>query len=122
MIQIPGAFNYSAICNRAAKATDGPFLVFLNNDVEILEPGWIARLIAFAARPDVGAVGAKLLYPDGTVQHAGVVLGVRGVAVFQGHRGQGTTVSAHRRAQLKTQLCEPFGAETGQNIGGEQSL
>ena len=80
VIQIPGAFNYSAICNRAAKATDGPFLVFLNNDVEILEPGWIARLIAFAARPDVGAVGAKLLYPDGTVQHAGVVLGVRGVA------------------------------------------
>lgn len=76
----PGPFNYSALCNRAAKATDAPFLVFMNNDVEVLEAGWLARMLDLAARPEVGAVGAKLLYPDGKVQHAGVVLGIDGVA------------------------------------------
>ena len=66
------------------------------------------------AAPVVACDHVKILTPQN--------IGVRGVAVFQGHQGQGTTVSAHCRAQLKTQLCEPFGAETGQNIGGEQSL
>ena len=76
----PGRFNYSGLCNRAAKATDAPFLVFMNNDVEVLEDGWLARMLELAARPAVGAVGAKLLYPDGKVQHAGAVLGIDGVA------------------------------------------
>ncbi|MGD9544632.1 MAG: glycosyltransferase family 2 protein [Methylocystis sp.] len=81
-----GAFNFSALCNAGARAARGHFLVFLNNDTEIVTPDWIERLLFFAIAPDVGAVGAKLLYPGGAVQHAGVLLGMGGVA---GHFGAG---------------------------------
>jgi GT2 family glycosyltransferase len=82
----PGPFNFSALCNAGARAARGDFLVFLNNDTEIVTPDWIERLLYFATAPDVGAVGAKLLYPRGRVQHAGVLLGMGGVA---GHFGAG---------------------------------
>jgi GT2 family glycosyltransferase len=58
----------------------GDYLCFLNNDIEMPAPGWLAPMVAQAQRADVGAVGARLLYPDGSVQHAGVVLGVGGGA------------------------------------------
>ncbi|MBW4964563.1 glycosyltransferase family 2 protein, partial [Sulfitobacter sp. CW3] len=51
-----------------------------NNDIEVLEPGWLAELVRHAVRPEIGAVGAKLLYPDRTIQHGGIVLGIGGVA------------------------------------------
>ncbi len=82
----PGPFNFSALSNAGARAARGDFLVFLNNDTEIVTPDWIERLLYFATAPDVGAVGAKLLYPRGRVQHVGVVLGMGGVA---GHFGAG---------------------------------
>ena len=75
-----GAFNFSEINNRAVDAANGRLLCLLNNDVEMLEPGWLATLARQAQRDDVGAVGARLLYPDGRVQHAGVILGVGGAA------------------------------------------
>lgn len=80
-----GIFNYSAINNRAAQEARGQLLCLLNNDIEILDPHWLATMVLQAQRDDVGAVGAKLLYPDGRIQHAGVVVGV-GNAAGHAHR------------------------------------
>ena len=80
VVRHAGPFNYSAINNAAVRHVRSPFLCFLNNDIEILDPDWLAILVEQARREDVGAVGPMLLYPDGRVQHAGVVLGVGGGA------------------------------------------
>jgi len=71
-------FNYSAKCNQAAERARGHWLLFLNDDVEPLEEGWLEAMAELFQRPDVGAVSPKLLYGDGTIQHAGLVTGVRG--------------------------------------------
>jgi len=74
-------FNYSSINNYAVrKYARGKHIVLLNNDIEIITPGWIEALLEFSQRDDVGAVGAKLYYPDDSLQHAGVILGLGGVA------------------------------------------
>ncbi|PJF25543.1 MAG: hypothetical protein CUN53_12260, partial [Phototrophicales bacterium] len=73
-------FNFSRACNLGAAACDGDLLLFLNNDTEILHADWLARMAAWFAISGVGVVGAKLLYPDGTIQHAGVIVGGGGVA------------------------------------------
>ena len=75
-----GKFNYSAINNYGARFCTGEYLLLLNNDIEVITPDWIQEMLMFAQRPDVGAVGAKLYYPDKTIQHAGVCLGMGGVA------------------------------------------
>lgn len=80
----PESFNYSKLCNDGVAATDAPILVFLNNDIAISNPGWLRALVTWASRPDVGAVGAKLLYPNwpfrNRIQHVGVALGLFGIA------------------------------------------
>ncbi len=73
-------FNYSAINNFAVKQAKGEYILLLNNDIEIITPNWIEEMLMFAQRQDVAAVGAKLYYPDDTIQHAGVILGLGGVA------------------------------------------
>lgn len=73
-------FNYSAMNNLAAKHAKGDYLLLLNNDTGILRPDWLGALLNHAQRPEVGIVGAKLFFPSGKVQHAGVVLGLRGPA------------------------------------------
>jgi glycosyltransferase involved in cell wall biosynthesis len=73
-------FNYPAINNFAAKHAQGELLLFLNNDIEAIQPDWLDVLIGHAQRPEVGAVGPKLLFPDRTIQHAGVVVGITGSA------------------------------------------
>ncbi len=82
LLGIDAPFNFSALNNAAAKGSDAEVLVFLNDDTVVTEPGWLREMAALAVRPDVGAVGAKLLYPDGRIQHAGVTLGLgrQGVA------------------------------------------
>ncbi|WP_065846419.1 glycosyltransferase family 2 protein [Sphingobium sp. Ndbn-10] len=80
-----GVFNYSAINNRAVEAARGRLLCLLNNDIEVIEPHWLATMAVQALREDVGAVGARLLYPDGRIQHSGVVIGV-GNAAAHAHR------------------------------------
>lgn len=76
-----GKFNYSAINNFGIKeAVTGEYVLLLNNDIEVITPDWIQEMLMFAQRPDVGAVGAMLYYPDDTIQHAGVILGIGGVA------------------------------------------
>lgn len=73
-------FNYSTINNFAAKEAKGEYLLFLNNDVEILTPDWMEEMLQNCQQENVAAVGAKLYYPDDTIQHAGVVLGLGGIA------------------------------------------
>ena len=73
-------FNYSAINNFGAEFAKGEYLLFLNNDTEIIEPRMIEEMLGFCQRDDVGIVGARLLYQDGTIQHAGVVVGFGGIA------------------------------------------
>jgi GT2 family glycosyltransferase len=73
-------FNFSAISNFGAEHASGEYILFLNNDTEVINSEWLAAMAEQAHRPEIGAVGAKLLYPDGRIQHAGVVLGVFGEA------------------------------------------
>ena len=81
-----GPFNFSALNNYAVTEATGSLIGFINNDIEVIEPGWLSEMVSHAARPGVGAVGAKLIYADGKIQHAGVILGVLGVA---GHTHKG---------------------------------
>ena len=76
----PQPFNFAAMVNAGVAAAAGAIVVLLNNDVAVLEPGWLDAMVRQANRPEVGAVGAKLLYADGTLQHAGVVVGLGGRA------------------------------------------
>ena len=76
-------FNYAAIQNFAAKKANGEYLLLLNNDTQVIDPDFLVSMVGYARRSDVGAVGAKLLYEDDTVQHAGVIVGVEGVAFHQ---------------------------------------
>ena len=80
-----GDFNFARLNNRAAEVATGEVLVLLNNDTTVLDPRWLRMLVGHACTPDVGVVGAKLLYPDGAVQHGGVVLGIQGVAGHVNH-------------------------------------
>lgn len=73
-------FNYSAINNFAAEQAKGEYLLFLNNDVEILTPDWMEEMLQICQQKEVSVVGAKLYYPDDTIQHAGVVMGLGGIA------------------------------------------
>ncbi len=87
VIPFPGAFNYSAVNNAAVREATGEIVVLLNNDVDVIEGDWLRELVSQALRPDVGAVGARLLFPNDTVQHAGVVLGVGSFAGGPGVAG-----------------------------------
>lgn len=80
VIPISGPFNFSRSINVAAREATGEIILLLNNDIEIMDGGWLAELVSHAVRPDIGAVGAKLVYANGRLQHGGVVLGVGGVA------------------------------------------
>lgn len=76
VVTYKGEFNYSKINNLGAENADGDYLLLLNNDIKILTPQWMEEMLMHAQRPEVGAVGAKLYYPDMTIQHAGIVLGL----------------------------------------------
>jgi GT2 family glycosyltransferase len=110
VIRDPAPFNFSRLTNRGAAAAQGAIVLFLNNDIEATEPGWLREMVSHAIRPAVGAVGARLWYPDNTLQHGGVILGLGGVA---GHafphlkRGRGGYFS---RAQLQQNISAVTGA------------
>ncbi len=87
-------FNWSAVNNAAARASSADHLLFLNNDVEARHDGWLDRMVGLARRPGVALVGAQLLYPDGAIQHYGVVIGMTG---FAGHLLQGCRPDAPTR-------------------------
>ena len=120
----PGAFNYSAINNFAATAARGDILLLLNSDVSMPSPGWLRAMVQHATRRGVGAVGARLLYPDGTVQHAGVVLGLGGAAGHThvgsarddpGHFGQ---LMMEREVSAATAACLAVPRAAFEAVGG----
>ncbi|MDN4547985.1 glycosyltransferase [Pseudomonas sp. C32] len=80
IIDFDHPFNYSRINNIAVKEANGSVLALLNNDLEVINSDWLREMVSHAVRPEIGAVGARLFYPDGTVQHAGVLLGYKGRA------------------------------------------
>ena len=86
VVRDDGPFNFAALNNRAVEHTSGELLCFLNNDIEIRDPDWLTIMTRQAVREDVGAVGARLLYSDGTIQHAGVVTGIAGAAAHAHRR------------------------------------
>ncbi|MEG4203478.1 glycosyltransferase [Microcoleus sp. Pol7_A1] len=71
-----GKFSFAAINNRAAEQVDSEYVLFLNNDTEVINPRWLSQMVGYAQIPAVGAVGARLLYPDGRIQHAGIIHGL----------------------------------------------
>lgn len=88
VIYYKGVFNYSRINNEAVKDATGEYMLFLNNDIEILEPKWMEELLMYAQREDVGAVGAKLFYANNTIQHNGIITGAGtdGIAIYSHER------------------------------------
>lgn len=76
VLRHPGPFNFSQLNNHAAREARGELLAFVNNDIEVIDGEWLREMASHAVRPEVGAVGAKLLFPDGTVQHAGIITGL----------------------------------------------
>jgi GT2 family glycosyltransferase len=87
ILKYSGNFNYSAICNLAAGSATGEYLCFLNNDTEVITPEWITSMVEHASQPTVGLVGAVLLYPDKTLQHMGISLGMAGGIAGHPYRG-----------------------------------
>tara|TARA_Y100001934_G_scaffold280002_1_gene385454 strand:- start:7282 stop:10041 length:2760 start_codon:yes stop_codon:yes gene_type:complete len=82
VLNFPGEFNFAAINNFAASEASGEILILLNNDIEVINEGWISELVSHATRPGVGAVGCRLYYPDDRVQHDGIIIGMGGVAGY----------------------------------------
>ncbi len=125
----PGPFNFSSINNYGASMARGEFLLFLNDDTQIVSPSWLSVMVAQAQRVGVGAVGAKLLYPSGRIQHAGVVLGVRGAAghAFRHLPGDqehyNGLCSVPRNCSAVTAACMLVSAKVFVQVGGfEPSL
>ena len=120
----PQPFNYSALNNGAAAHASGSVLCLLNNDIEALSPHWLAEMVAHALRPEVGAVGAMLYYPDDTIQHAGVLVGFSGVAghLYAGApRGAGGHMGrAHlvQRLSAVTAACMVVRRAVWDEVGG----
>jgi GT2 family glycosyltransferase len=124
VIRDDGPFNFSRLNNRAAREAKGELLLFLNNDIEVVEPEWLTEMVSLAVRPDTGAVGAKLLYPDGRIQHAGVILGIGGVAGHSHKYFQGSDPGYFKRNILRhsvsavTAACLLIKAELFHKVNG----
>ncbi|HTO99095.1 MAG TPA: glycosyltransferase, partial [Myxococcales bacterium] len=124
VLRFDAPFNFSALNNFAAAQATGAVLGLLNNDIEALEEGWLEEMVSQAMRPDIGAVGARLLYPDRTVQHAGVVVGIGGVASHPHKRARSDDPGYAGRAQLVqdvsavTAACLLVRSETFHRVGG----
>ncbi|MGF6987079.1 GT2 family glycosyltransferase [Paraburkholderia atlantica] len=117
-------FNYSALNNYAVSLTTGDIVGLINDDVEVISPGWLSEMVSHAARPEIGAVGAKLLYPDDTIQHAGIVLGIHGIAGHV-HRflprdsaGYFERAQSVRAVSAVTGACLVVRREIYQQVGG----
>jgi GT2 family glycosyltransferase len=124
VLQRPGPFNYSALCNDGARATKARVLLFLNNDIAMLESGWLKAMVRRAIEPGIGVVGAKLLFSNGLIQHAGVVLGFGGIAghIYRrsssGHRGYLAQLTIPRAVAALTGACIAIERSKFEAIGG----
>lgn len=117
-----GPFHFSLMNNTGARAASGEILVFLNDDVQPLVPGWLTALIAQVQRPEVGVAGAKLLYPSGAIQHAGVVIGILDGAAHPQRDSYGTGywdwIDTTRNVTAVTGACLAVRREVFEDLGG----
>ncbi len=119
-----GPFNYSRLNNEAAAQARGDVLVFLNNDTEIDDSGWLTEMVSHAARTEVGAVGARLWFPNGILQHGGVVVGLGGVAghafpyIPRGHPGYFNRAMLQQNCSAVTGACMAVRKEVFEELGG----
>lgn len=117
-------FNFAAINNFAVKHASGELLLFLNNDTEVISDEWLDAMVEHALRPEVGVVGARLLYSSGIVQHAGVVIGIGGVAghghkyLSEHHPGYFSRAKAIQNVSAVTGACMMVKAELFNSLGG----
>ncbi|WP_084407393.1 glycosyltransferase family 2 protein [Aestuariibacter salexigens] len=124
VIDYHGEFNYSAMNNRAVEHASGDYLLFLNNDTEVLSPGWLTDMLSLACRSETGCVGAKLFYPDGRIQHAGVVIDQNAVAshwhkLMPGdHKGYMHSLIHNRRFHAVTAACMMVKTSLFNEVGG----
>ncbi|MFA7496256.1 MAG: glycosyltransferase [Acidithiobacillus sp.] len=124
VLRYPGAFNFSAMNNRAVDVARGDHILLLNNDTAVLHEDWLDEMVSHILRPEVGVVGAKLFYPDGKIQHAGVILGMRGPAEhpFIGHppedRGYFGRAMLTQNYSAVTGACLLISKSLYQEVGG----
>lgn len=124
IVGYPGPFNYSAINNYAVGQTTAPWILFLNNDVEVINADWLTSMAEHIQRPEVGAVGAKLLFPDDTIQHAGVTLALKGTAAHAYCHAPANTLEnggqlqAIRNYSAVTAACMLTRRELFEQVGG----
>ena len=110
LLHYANPFNYSAINNYAAQHAKGSVLALLNNDIEVITDSWLEEMVSLAVQPNNGCVGAKLYYPDGDIQHAGVILGLGGYAAHS-HRGMhGNHAGYFNRANTRQNISAVTGA------------
>jgi glycosyltransferase involved in cell wall biosynthesis len=124
IVRCPGPFNYSAINNRAVAGAKGEIVVLLNNDVLPLHAGWLTEMVSHAARPEIGAVGGLLLYPNGRIQHAGITLGIAGpmrVGGVAGHPGKRMRPETYVTGNL-LQVVRNVSAVTGACLAVRRSV
>ena len=108
-IKVRPGFNYSAVINFGVKKSEGEYVIQLNNDTELITENWLEILLGFVQRKDVGAVGVKLYFPDETIQHAGIIVGIGGIA---GNRFKSIPKSGHGYF-AKESMIENLSAVTG---------
>jgi len=123
VIPVPGEFNYSKLNNIGVAHARGEFIALMNNDLEVINADWLGEMISHAARLEIGAVGARLWYPDGTMQHGGVILGVGGVATHAHHgirHEHGYFARAHLTQNFSavTAACFVLRKQVYQQLGG----
>ena len=130
VIEFDGAFNFSAINNFAVRHTTSSVLAFLNNDLEAIHADWLTEMVSQAMRPKIGAVGAMLYFPDDTVQHAGVILGIGGLNgtpsvaghafkdAKRGSEGQRNRLRLVQNYSALTAACMVIRRETFVEVGG----
>jgi GT2 family glycosyltransferase/glycosyltransferase involved in cell wall biosynthesis len=124
VLTFPGPFNFSALNNFAVHQTDTPLVGLLNNDLEVINGDWLDEMASQALRPEIGCVGAKLYYPDGRIQHAGLILGLGGIAGHAWHglprdtHGQGCRALLQQTLSAVTAACLLIRRETYLKVGG----
>lgn len=124
VLDMPGPFNFARITNQAAAEARGEILLLLNNDIEVIDSIWLREMVSHALRPDIGAVGCRLLYPNGRLQHGGTVLGIGGVGghLLVGARredpGPFGTLGLLRSAGAVTAACLALRRDVWQQVGG----